>query len=104
MAVCRSRAPDLAWTVDELRPLSLVVARLSWFSTSAVVDATSMHVDARRPRPHHPSQHSDSSLCRASSSAHQRNPRAASAERFEDAGTRVDELPYDPQIASLIVD
>jgi hypothetical protein len=63
MAVCRSRAPDLAWTVAELRPLSVVVARLSWFSTSAVVDATSMQVDARRPRLHHPSQHSDSSLC-----------------------------------------
>jgi hypothetical protein len=63
MAVCCSRAPDLAWTVAELRPLSVVVARLSWFSTSAVIDATSMHVDARRPRAHHPSQYSDSSLC-----------------------------------------
>jgi hypothetical protein len=45
MTVCRRRAPDLPYTVTELRPLSAVVALLSWSSTSAVIDAMSIKVD-----------------------------------------------------------
>jgi hypothetical protein len=46
MTVCPSRAPGLPYTVTELRPLSAVVALLSWSSTSPAIDATFMRVDA----------------------------------------------------------
>jgi hypothetical protein len=45
MTVCRRRAPDLPYTVTELRPRSAAVAMASWFSASAVIDETSMDMD-----------------------------------------------------------
>ena len=48
--VCRSRAPDLPYTVTELRPLSAAAAAASWLSASAVIDATSMDVDGGTTR------------------------------------------------------
>ena len=48
--VCRRCAPDLPYTVTELRPLSAVVAAASWLSASVLIDATSMEVDSGTAR------------------------------------------------------
>ena len=56
ITVCRRCAPDLPYTVTELRPLSAVVATPSWLSASAVIGVTSIDVNAPRPLPSRPGQ------------------------------------------------